>query len=165
MPRSAGDRVAIGLATVLGAGRSPVAPGTVGTAAAIPLAYAAAPLGTVAYLAVCVAVTLVAIWAADRTDRALATHDSGSIVIDEVAGYLFTMAWVDRTEPLLLLAGFVVFRVADVVKPPPARIFDRGFHGGVGVVLDDVVAGLYGSLIVAGMALTDLHGHLAAMVR
>jgi phosphatidylglycerophosphatase A len=160
-----GDRVAIAVATVLGAGRSPVAPGTVGTAAAVPLAYAAADLATAAYLALCVAVTLLGIWAADRTDRALATHDSGTIVIDEVAGYLVTMAWVDRSEPLLLLAGFLVFRVADVVKPPPGRVFDRGWRGGAGVVLDDVVAGLYASAIVGAMAWMDLHGHLAATWR
>jgi phosphatidylglycerophosphatase A len=157
-----GDRIALLVAEWFGAGRSPLAPGTVGTATAVPLAHLAAPLGVASYIALCAAVTLVAIWAADRADRRLGTHDSGRIVIDEVAGYLVTMAWVDRSEPILLLAGFAVFRVADIVKPPPARFFDRGFRGGVGVVLDDVVAGLYASLVVAGMALMDLHGHLAA---
>lgn len=165
MPRRPVDRLAIAIATALGAGFSPVAPGTAGTAVAIPLAFAAAPLSTPLYLVLCAVVTAVGIWAAGRTDRVLATHDSGMIVIDEVAGYLVTMAWVDRSSAILLLAGFLVFRVADVVKPPPARRFDRGFHGGVGVVLDDVVAGLYASLVVGGMALTDLHGHLAAMFR
>jgi phosphatidylglycerophosphatase A len=159
------DRVALTVATALGAGRAPLAPGTAGTAAAIPLAYACAPLGAASYLAVCGLVILVAIWAAGRADRVMGTHDSGRIVIDEVAGYLVTMAWVDRADPVLLVAGFFVFRIADIVKPPPARTLERDLPGGAGVVLDDVAAGLWASVVLAGIALTDLHGHLAAMWR
>lgn len=157
------DRVAVVLATGLGAGRSPIAPGTAGTAVAIPLAFALAGLGTLAYLAACLAITVLAIWAADRFDRAMGTHDSGAIVIDEVAGYLVTMAWVDRGDPVLLVAGFLVFRVADVVKPPPARWLERRVPGGAGVVLDDVAAGVWGSVVMAGIALTELPRHLAAL--
>jgi phosphatidylglycerophosphatase A len=157
------DRLGLTIATVGPAGGVPWAPGTVGTATAVPIAYLAAPLGLVPYLALCAAITGLGIWAADRADRVLGTHDSSRIVIDEVAGYLVTMALVDRADPLLLALGFVLFRVADVVKPPPARWFDRGVRGGVGVVLDDVVAGVYAALLLAGMALMDLPGHLRAL--
>lgn len=165
MAKPLGDRIARLLATGLGAGLSPIAPGTAGTALAVPLAWLTAGLTTAPYLGLCAAVTALACWAADRTDRAAGTHDSGQIVIDEVAGYLVTMAWVDRGDPILLALGFVVFRLADLVKPPPARFFDRGYRGGIGVVLDDVVAGGYASAVLAAMVLTDLHGHLAAMWR
>lgn len=161
--RPVADRLAVALATGLGAGLAPIAPGTAGTLVAVPLALACASLSVPVYLALCAAVVALAIWAADRADRVLGTHDSGRIVIDEIAGYLVTMAWVDRADPILLATGFAVFRLADIVKPPPARYFDRGFRGGVGVVLDDVVAGVYASAVVAGMALTDLPGHLRAL--
>src|SRR6187551_3158402 len=84
------------IATALGAGYSPVAPGTCGTAVTVPLALALAGLPLLPYVLVTVAVIGVGIWAADRADRAWGTHDSGRIVIDEVAGYLVTMTLVDR---------------------------------------------------------------------
>jgi phosphatidylglycerophosphatase A len=128
------------IATALGAGYSPIAPGTCGTAVTVPLALALAPLPLWQYLIVLVAVTLVGIWAAGRADRAWGTHDSGRIVVDEVAGYLTTMALVDRGHWIPLVVGFVVFRVLDIVKPPPIRWLDRNVPGGFGVVIDDVAA-------------------------
>jgi phosphatidylglycerophosphatase A len=140
------------IATAGGAGYVPIAPGTAGTAVAVPLAWLMSDLTLVSYLAVTLAVTLVGIAAAHVADEAWGTHDSGRIVIDEVAGYLVTMAFVSRHDWVALLIGFVVFRVLDVVKPPPARAVDRSMPGGPGVVLDDVVAGLYGAgLMVLGM--------------
>jgi phosphatidylglycerophosphatase A len=159
------DRLALAIATGLGAGSSPLAPGTVGTAVAVPIAVATAGLGPAPYVTLCAVVTVVAIWAAGQADRLLGTHDSSRIVVDEIVGYLVAVAWIDRSDPVLLAAGFVVFRVADVIKPPPARRLDAGWRGGAGVVLDDVVAGLYASILVSGMALTDLHGHVRALWR
>lgn len=146
------DRIGVVLATVLGIGYSPVAPGTMGTAAAVPMVLAASALSMPVYLALCVAVTLVGIWAAAGANRAFGEHDSGRIVIDEVAGYFWTMLLVDRSNPWLLLAGFVLFRVTDMTKPPPARAIDRDMHGGAGVVLDDVVAGLWAMLALWGLS-------------
>jgi phosphatidylglycerophosphatase A len=143
------DRLALILATGFGAGCSPIAPGTAGTLVAIPLAYATAPLGLPAYAALCLAVTGLAIWAAGRADRVMGSHDSGRIVIDEIAGYLVTMALVDRADPVLLAIGFVAFRVADITKPPPARLLERRVPGGAGVVLDDVAAGVWAAALVA----------------
>lgn len=142
--RSFRSRVAVLTATALGVGYAPIAPGTWGTLVAVPLVWASAELPQWGYLALCAVVTLVAIAAAGEADRAFGDHDSGRIVIDEVAGYFWTLAPVaDRADPLLLVAGFLLFRAADIVKPPPARAIDRRLPGGPGVVLDDVVAGWY----------------------
>ncbi len=140
------------IATAGGAGYSPVAPGTCGTVVAVPLAWALAGVGLPLFATLVVAVTLVAVWAAATADRAWGSHDSGRIVIDEVAGYLVTVALVDRSSWLVLGVGFVVFRALDITKPPPVRAIDERLPGGWGVVLDDIGAGLYGLGVMAGLA-------------
>jgi phosphatidylglycerophosphatase A len=152
------NALAKAIATALGAGYSPIAPGTCGTAVTVPLALALAPLPLWQYVIVLIAVTLVAIWAASRADRAWGSHDSGRIVVDEVAGYLTTMALVDRGHWVPLLVGFVVFRVLDIFKPPPIRWLDRNVPGGFGVVIDDVAAGVVGMGIMFAL---DRFGALA----
>jgi phosphatidylglycerophosphatase A len=139
------------IATALGAGYSPIAPGTCGTAVALPLTYALASLPLWQYLAVVVAVIAIGIWAASRADRAWGTHDSGRIVIDEVAGYLATMTLVDRSQWAPLAVGFIVFRFLDIVKPPPIRWLDKNLPGGFGVVIDDVAAGVVGMGIMLAL--------------
>jgi phosphatidylglycerophosphatase A len=146
------------IATALGAGYTPVAPGTCGTAVAVPLAFALASLPAWQFALVTLAITAVAIWASDRADRAWGTHDSGRIVIDEVAGYLATMALVDRGHWIPLVVGFVVFRVLDIVKPPPVRWLDENLPGGWGVVLDDLAAGVIGMAVMVAL---DHFGALA----
>jgi phosphatidylglycerophosphatase A len=145
------NSVAKALATALGAGYSPIAPGTCGTIVAIPLAWALAPLVMWQFLVITAAITAVAIWAAHRADLAWGTHDSGRIVIDEVAGYLVTVAVVDRTSGVALGIGFVVFRAFDIIKPPPVRWLDENLPGGWGVVLDDVAAGVMGAAVMLGL--------------
>lgn len=139
------------IATAFGAGYSPIAPGTCGTLVTIPLAWALAPLPLWQYVALVVAITALGILAADRADRAWGTHDSGRIVIDEVAGYLVTVALVDRSHWVSLAVGFVVFRALDILKPPPIRWFDENLPGGFGVVIDDVAAGLLGLGIMVAL--------------
>lgn len=146
------------IATALGAGYSPIAPGTCGTAVTVPLAYALATLPIWQFALVIAAITGVGIWAADRADRAWGTHDSGRIVIDEVAGYLTTMLLVDRGHWVPLVVGFVVFRFFDIAKPPPVRWLDRNVPGGFGVVIDDVAAGV---MAMAVMVALDRLGALA----
>jgi len=146
------------IATALGAGYSPVAPGTCGTAVTIPLAYALAPLPIWQYGIVVAAIIAIGIWAAERADRAWGTHDTGRIVIDEVAGYLVTMTLVDRGHLVPLLVGFVVFRLLDIVKPPPIRWLDENLPGGFGVVIDDVAAGVLGMVTMLAL---DRFGALA----
>ena len=143
-----GTWIACAIATGGGAGYAPVAPGTAGTLVAVPIAWALADVTWITYGLVVLAITLGGIACARAADRAWGTHDSGRIVIDEIAGYLVTMAAVDRHRPLLLAAGFVLFRVLDIVKPPPAGWIDRRMPGGAGVVLDDVMAGAYGGVLL-----------------
>jgi phosphatidylglycerophosphatase A len=152
------NAVAKAIATAFGAGYSPIAPGTCGTAVTVPLAFALAPLPIWQYALVVIAVIAAGVWAADRADRAWGTHDTGRIVVDEVAGYLVTMALVDRSHWVPLLVGFVVFRALDIIKPPPIRWLDRHVEGGFGVVIDDVAAGVLGMVIMLAL---DRFGALA----
>jgi len=135
-------RLALVLATFFGTGYVPIAPGTAGTAAAIPLWFllrdARWELQALAALAAIGAGT----WAAQLAGRHYGVVDSGHIVVDEVAGLLVTTLGVPfRWETVL--AAFLLFRVFDIVKPWPARYFDREVHNGFGVVMDDVAAGAY----------------------
>ncbi|HEU5055433.1 MAG TPA: phosphatidylglycerophosphatase A [Kofleriaceae bacterium] len=156
------DRVAVAVATGAGVGYAPVAPGTFGTLLAVPIAWSVSALPQWGYLALCAAVTILAVWAAGRADRVFGEHDAGRIVIDEVAGFLCAMVPVSRADWTVLAAGFVLFRVADIAKPPPARWIDRRLQGGAGVVLDDVVAGAYAAValwaLVQGGWLASLFG-------
>ncbi|CAN5919844.1 phosphatidylglycerophosphatase A [soil metagenome] len=137
------------IATAGGVGYSPIAPGTCGTIVAVPIAWWCRDLSTWPNLAVITLVTLIGIAAAGHADRIWQTHDSGRIVIDEVACYLMTVAFVDRSSWWMLAIGFVLFRVLDSVKPPPIRWFEDHVPGGAGVVLDDVAAGIMGAAILA----------------
>ncbi len=143
--------VARAVATAGGAGYSPVAPGTCGTLVAVPLAWACRGTDTWLFLVIAIVVTLVGIAAAHHADQVWDSHDSGRIVIDEVAGYLFTVALVDRGSWWVLGVGFVVFRALDILKPPPVRWIDLHVPGGAGVVLDDVAAGVMGAVIMIGL--------------
>ena len=149
--RLAGDRgpaplAALAWSSFFGAGYFPLAPGAAGTAAAIPLWWLlrqdAVPLW--AYFAATAVITLTGIAAADRAGKYYGVADSGHIVIDEVAGYLVTMAFLPRSL-FAALVGFVLFRICDVLKPWPAFVFDRDarWKNGKGVVLDDVFAGVW----------------------
>jgi phosphatidylglycerophosphatase A len=133
------------LATWCGSGLAPVAPGTFGTLAAIPLYLLLARLNLLPYLLFLAVFSLFACWVAGRAEELFGKHDAGEIVIDEVAGYLLTMAAVTPTWPHVV-AGFFLFRFFDIVKPPPARQIDRTLRSGTGVVLDDLAAGLYACL-------------------
>jgi phosphatidylglycerophosphatase A len=133
------------LATAGGVGYVPMAPGTAGSLVALPLLPVLAGLRARSPLAgwLTVAVLLlVALWAADRAERILPGRDHGRIVIDEVAGMVVAGLFVPGTWGAAVLA-FVLFRILDVAKPWPASLVDRHVHSGLGVVGDDVVAGVY----------------------
>lgn len=126
-------------------GYAPVAPGTFGTAGAVPFAWALASwAGPWAIPAAAALLLAAGILAADRAGRYWGIADASPIVIDEVVGYLVTMAFVPFTWPAAL-AGFVLFRAFDVLKPWPASALDR-VKTGVGVMLDDVAAGVWARL-------------------
>lgn len=150
------------LATWFGSGLFFFAPGTAGSAAALPFAVAILWLGgQIALVGAAIAVTLVGIWAADVYAHKSGVGDPGAVVIDEVAGQWLTLAAVPF-DPLLAIIGFFLFRAADIVKPFPANWCDAKLKGGLGIMLDDVVAGIY-----AGLALWAVHRWLvpAGMIR
>jgi phosphatidylglycerophosphatase A len=147
------DRLAHAVATVSGIGHMPVAPGTFGTLAAVPLAWALAAHSWFTYAGITLAVTLVGIAASEWVERHSGEHDSGHIVIDEVAGYLWTCIAIPRHDWRWLLAAFVLFRVLDIAKPPPIGWLDRRVSGGLGVVIDDVVAGMMGAGVLYAVTL------------
>ncbi len=138
-------RFVIILATWGGTGYSPVASGTVGTLAAIPLYLLLARLQLPSYLLVTLLFSAFACWVSGEAERIFAEKDSGKIVIDEVAGYLVTMVAVPLSWQGVV-AGFFLFRLFDIVKPFPAGYVDRHLKNGYGVVLDDLVAGVYACL-------------------
>jgi phosphatidylglycerophosphatase A len=143
-----GPSAAVLIATVGGLGRVPFAAGTLGTLAAVPLVLALAALrvrSPAAYGAAVVGVLALAVWSAGRAELALGGHDHSAIVIDEVAGFVAAAAFLPATWTATALA-FVLFRVFDIVKPFPASVFDRRIRGGLGVVGDDIVAGLFAGL-------------------
>lgn len=139
--------------TWFGCGLMPVAPGTWGSAAALPLAWGMAWWGgslTVALASLLCA--LVGWWAASVYVRRTGVDDPCEIVIDEVAGQWLVLAAIPP-EPMLYLAGFLVFRIMDITKPWPARWADRNIHGGLGVMLDDMLAAAYGAVVMTVIAL------------
>jgi phosphatidylglycerophosphatase A len=142
-------RLAIALATVGGVGHAPVASGTFGALVALPLL---PPLTTlrdaspVGYAACLLVVIGLAVWSAGEAEEILGGSDHRTIVVDEVAGMIVAGAFLPGTW---LAAGiaFLLFRVFDIVKPFPANVFDGQMEGGIGVVGDDLVAGLYAGLL------------------
>ena len=141
------DRLAFVLALWFGCGKVPIAPGTAGTVGALPLYLAVRPFGVAAVGATAIALTVVGIWAADRVARATGQKDPQIVVIDEVAGVHVT--WLAASASWQsVLVGFVLFRLFDQLKPFPARRAER-LPGGYGIVLDDVLAGLWGAAVLA----------------
>lgn len=135
------------LATFFGAGKLPKSPGTWGTLATIPLWYLLAQLHPLPYMVVVLLFCVGAIIIAQAYENLTNTHDSKEIVIDEVVGFLITMTWLPLTWQSLM-AGFLLFRFIDITKPPPIRQLDQKIKGGVGVVIDDIAAGLVCNVIL-----------------
>ncbi len=135
------------LATVGYSGLAPIAPGTAGSAlVAIAYFFLCDEMSWVAWTALLLAVSVVSIPVADAEAAARGRKDPGPVVIDEALGFLVTMAFLPHSL-LMTIAGFLLFRVLDIIKPQPARWLER-LPGGWGIVLDDVAAGLWGNLIL-----------------
>ncbi len=142
--------VAWTLATWFGCGRVPKAPGTAGTVGAIPLYLLLARTGRAGVGLAAVVATFVGVWAASVVARQLASKDPQVVVIDEVAGFLVTMVPVRTLSWQAVVAGFVLFRLLDSLKPWPIRRAEM-LPGGWGIVLDDVVAGVFGAAAMLGL--------------
>ena len=131
------------LAFGFGSGLARKAPGTMGTLAAIPvywLFYQTQSL--LIYSVLTVLVTVVGIWICDEAANKLGEHDFGGIVWDEVAGYLITL-WFVPLSWQTMLAGFVLFRIFDIIKPWPIKWLDQHVQGGFGIMIDDVLAAVF----------------------
>ena len=135
-PRSVVHWIAFGAGT----GLAPRAPGTAGTAVAVPIYLAIAPQPAAVHALVVALVIGLGIWACGRTARDLGVHDHPGIVLDEIAGFLVTMTALPFELPWIV-AGFVAFRILDIVKPWPISLADRRVGGGLGIMLDDLIAG------------------------
>ncbi len=138
-----------------GSGLAPVAPGTFGTLVAVPLYLLLAQLSLPWYLLVVAIAFGVGVYLCQYTSDALGVHDHGGIVWDEFVGYWITMIAVPLAWQWILL-GFVLFRVFDIVKPWPVKVADVKMKGGFGIMLDDVLAGLY-ALACMHLALQLVH--------
>lgn len=140
--------VARWIATWFGCGYSPVAPGTVGTLGALPLVYALATLGTVPYWLGTLLVTVLGVWASDRHARALGEEDPQSAVVDEVSGTLIAVGFVLGTGIVPMVAAVLLFRLFDIWKPGPVNTVQK-LPGGLGVMADDVLAGILAGAVAA----------------
>ncbi len=138
------------LALGFGSGLLPVAPGTAGTLAAIPLYLLLQDLSLGAYLALVLVSVFGGILVCGYTAARLGVHDHPAIVWDEIVGYLITMTAAPAGW-LWVAAGFVLFRLFDILKPWPIGWFDRRVHGGTGIMLDDVIAGVFAGALLQMM--------------
>lgn len=140
------DRLFMGIATGFGAGYLPKAPGTWGSLLALPLHFFLRQLPPNHYALALGGIFFLAVITAGQAEKILDRKDPSVVVIDEVIGMLITLIAAPN-NPLIWLLGFLIFRFFDIFKPYPIRIIDRRINGGMGIVLDDVLAGIY-SLIV-----------------
>ncbi len=143
------------LAFGFGCGLSPKAPGTMGTLAAVPLVWIMSQFPNLIYTSVtlfCVLAGSAICNAASRTlnehsGRNHYVHDHPAIVWDEIVGMMLTMIFIPVTW-LTLLIGFLLFRFFDILKPWPIRYFDQRVHGGIGIMLDDIIAAIFANIIL-----------------
>lgn len=140
------------LAFGLGSGAAPVAPGTFGTLAAIPLYLLLVQLPLSYYLLALILSFALGIWLCERTTRDLGVHDHGGIVWDEFVGFWITMV-AAPPEWWWVVVGFALFRFFDITKPFPISYLDRNIKGGLGVMVDDAVAGTFAWLCLQLIAL------------
>ncbi len=139
------------LAQGFGAGRSPWAPGTLGTLVAVPLYWLMASWSITVYLGALGIMTLAGIWLCGQAAGILNQSDPPSVVWDEIVGYLLTMLAAPPSG-IWLAVGFVLFRIFDIIKPWPISWLDRRVQGGLGIMVDDLAAGLLAWGILQGMA-------------
>ena len=135
------------LAFGFGAGLSPWAPGTAGTLVAVPIGIVTYSLGLPVRFALVALIAAVGVWLCGESARRLNAHDHPGIVWDEIAGYLLAMLAAPPGWPWVVV-GFGLFRLFDIVKPWPIKDLDHGLGGGVGIMLDDIVAGVYAAAVM-----------------
>ena len=142
------------LATWFGSGYAPKAPGTAGSLLALPFGWGIAHFGGQTWLGIAtVIVTLIGVWVANAYMAQAGEHDPGPVVIDEVAGqWLAMLPLAAAINWQIILIAFVLFRLFDIVKPWPISWADKNIKGGLGVMLDDVLAGAAAAAILYGLS-------------
>jgi phosphatidylglycerophosphatase A len=138
------------IAVGFGSGLAPKAPGTAGTLVAIPLYLLIRPMPLLSYLLITTCLFITGIWICTYAAEKLGVHDHPSIVFDEVVGYLITMIAAPEGWPAII-AGFILFRLLDAIKPWPISWLDRNMSGGLGIMVDDVAAGIVALAILQGL--------------
>ncbi len=143
-------RVIMALATGLYTGYLPGAPGTWGSLVALPIHFGLSHLSPTNHGLALIAILLLAVGLAGSAEKILDRADPQVVVIDEIVGMLITLIGAPM-QPLAWLVGFVLFRFFDILKPWPVNFIDQRFHGGLGIVLDDVMAGIYALVVLQGI--------------
>jgi phosphatidylglycerophosphatase A len=133
-----------------GAGLAPRAPGTFGTLIAVPIVLAVSHFGWTVHMTFTLIACLAGIYICGESAKRLGVHDHAGIVWDEIAGFSVTMLAVPVTG-WSLIAGFALFRFFDIVKPSPIREADHSLRGGLGIMLDDIIAGIFAGAILFAM--------------
>jgi phosphatidylglycerophosphatase A len=141
-----------------GSGLSPWAPGTMGTLVAIPIVLFVMQFGSAAHLGFAIFASLFGIYVCGESARRLDVHDHPGIVWDEIAGFAITMLTVPANSAgggsqliYWTVAGFTLFRLLDIWKPWPIREADHSLRGGLGIMLDDILAGIFAAAILLGL--------------
>lgn len=130
-----------------GSGLLPIAPGTFGTLAAIPLYYFLSFSAPMTYLLITLVCLVAGIWITDYVSKDMQIHDFGGIVWDEIVGFFITMFLVPCTITTIIV-GFFLFRIFDIWKPWPINVIDKSLGGGLGIMFDDVLAAIYASVVI-----------------
>ena len=138
------------LAFGFGSGLAPFAPGTFGTLMAVPLYLIMMQLSLVPYLIVTAIVCITGVWICDKSSKLLGVHDHGGIVWDEFAGFFITMIAAPAGW-LWIVIGFALFRLFDIWKPWPISLLDKKVDGGLGIMIDDIVAGVYALICIQAL--------------
>lgn len=141
------DKLFMALASGFGVGYLPIAPGTWGSLLALPLHFLLIKLSQPNYFIALGVILVVAIISAGSAEKIMDFKDPGVVVIDEIIGMLITLIGAPNM-PLIWLAGFFIFRFFDIAKPFPIRLIDQRINGGIGIVMDDVMAGLYSLILL-----------------
>ena len=138
------------LATGFYIGNIPFAPGTFGSLIGLPLSFALAGISLTQAMLCILFFIIFAVCIADAAEKILKQNDPGCIVIDEIAGMMVTLIGLP-VSPITLASGFIIFRILDILKPFPIRNIDKRIPGGLGVVADDVAAGIIANLLLRGL--------------
>jgi phosphatidylglycerophosphatase A len=141
------NKTAVFLATGLYVGKVPLAPGTFGSLLGLPLCFLLDKIQLSAAIAAVLLIIALATWIADAAERILGRPDPGCIVIDEIAGMAVTLIGLPF-NPTTVAAGFILFRILDILKPFPIRVIDKRLPGGLGIVADDVIAGIFSNFLL-----------------